>query len=112
MQFLSGMLTARTVYAFQADAAVLLGLHRHVHGHRTMSSLLHPGESNLFSELRENGYYVWMNDRNDLFAGQIEGWAESNADEIYYCGQVKPAPRAVNGRENETQTYIRTLMGN
>ena len=59
------------------------GLYPHVHGHRTMSSLLHPGESNLFSELRENGYYVWMNDRNDLFAGQIEGWAESNADEIY-----------------------------
>lgn len=45
------------------------GLYPHVHGHRTMSSLLHPGELNLFSELRENGYYVWMNDRNDLFAG-------------------------------------------
>lgn len=21
--------------------------------------------------------------------GRFEGWAESNADEIYYCGQVK-----------------------
>ena len=70
-----------------------------------MSSLLHPGESNLFSELRENGYYVWMNDRNDLFAGQIEGWAESNADEIYYCGQVKPAPRAVN-RQGERNADV------
>ena len=88
------------------------GLYPHVHGHRTMSSLLHPGESNLFSELRENGYYVWMNDRNDLFAGQIEGWAESNADEIYYCGQVKPAPRAVNRQGERNATYIRTLMGN
>lgn len=81
------------------------GLYPHVHGHRTMSSLLHPGESNLFSELRENGYYVWMNDRNDLFAGQIEGWAESNADEIYYCGQVKPAPRAVN-RQGERNADV------
>ena len=74
-----------------------------------MSSLLHPGESNLFSELRENGYYVWMNDRNDLFAGQIEGWAESNADEIYYCGQVKPAPRAVN-RQGERNADVHQMM--
>lgn len=68
------------------------GLYPHVNGHRTMSYLLHPGEENLFSELKENGYYVWMNDRNDLFAGQIEGWAESNADEIFYCGDRTPAP--------------------
>lgn len=74
------------------------GLYRHVNGHRTMSYLLHPGEENLFSELRENGYHVWMNDRNDLFAGQIEGWAETNADEIFYSGQVKPAPGAVHGQ--------------
>lgn len=46
-----------------------------------------------------------MNDRNDLFAGQIEGWAESNADEIYYCGQVKPAPRAVN-RQGERNADV------
>ncbi|WP_312425862.1 sulfatase-like hydrolase/transferase [Lacrimispora sp.] len=68
------------------------GLYPHVHGHRTMSHLLHPGEDNLFSELRAAGYYVWMNARNDLFAGQIEGWAESNADEIFYGGNVPQAP--------------------
>lgn len=34
------------------------GLYPHVHGHRTMSHLLHPGEENLFSELRDAGYYV------------------------------------------------------
>ena len=68
------------------------GLYPHVRGHRTMSYLLHPGEENLFSELRENGYYVWMNARNDLFAGQMPGWAESNADIIFYGGEVPPAP--------------------
>mgnify|MGYP000871444636 FL=1 len=67
------------------------GLYPHVHGHRTMSYLLHPDEKNLFSELKETGYHVWMNARNDLFAGQIAGWAESNADEIFYGGDV-PAP--------------------
>lgn len=60
------------------------GLYPHVNGHRTMQYLLHPGEDNLFSEARKAGYYVWMNDRNDLFAGQVPGWMESNADEIFY----------------------------
>lgn len=52
-----------------------------------MSYLLHPGEDTLFSELKRAGYYVWMNDRNDLFAGQVPGWMESNADEIYYASK-------------------------
>ncbi len=63
------------------------GLYPHVNGHRTMAHLLHPDEPNLFGELKDAGYYVWMNDRNDLLAGQIEGWAESQADEIFYGGQ-------------------------
>ena len=37
-----------------------------------------------------------MNARNDLFAGQIEGWPESNADEIFYGGNVPKAPGPVN----------------
>lgn len=73
------------------------GLYPHVHGHRTMSYLLQPGEESLFSELKEAGYYVWMNTRNDLFAGQIEGWAESHADEIFYGETIPRAP----GPENE-----------
>ncbi len=68
------------------------GLYPHVHGHRTMSYLLHPGETTLLKELRDSGYYVWMNDRNDLTAGQIPGWTESHADEIFYSGQCTPAP--------------------
>lgn len=68
------------------------GLYPHVHGHRTMSHLLHPGEETLFSELKDAGYYVWMNARNDLYAGQIEGWAEANADEIFYGGDAERAP--------------------
>ena len=68
------------------------GLYPHVRGHRTMSYLLHPGEDSLLKELKESGYYVWMNDRNDLTAGQIPGWTESHADEIYYGGQHRGAP--------------------
>ena len=50
----------------------------------------------MLKELKEAGYYVWMNDRNDLTAGQIPGWTESHATEIYYSGQKKQGPGNVN----------------
>lgn len=75
--------------------SLFTGLYPHVNGHRTMSYLLHEQEDSIFKELKNNGYYVWMNDRNDLIAGQIPGLAESHADEIFYGGQVCPAPGPV-----------------
>lgn len=71
------------------------GLYPHVNGHRTMTHLLRPGEASLFGELRTAGYHVWMNDRNDLCAGQYDGWVESQADEIFYPGLGRRAPGAV-----------------
>lgn len=72
------------------------GLYPHVNGHRTMGHLLHAHEDSLFRELKNAGYYVWMNDRNDLVAGQIPGLAESHASEIYYGGQRKLGPGPEN----------------
>ncbi|MCI8517925.1 MAG: sulfatase-like hydrolase/transferase [Hungatella sp.] len=72
------------------------GLYPHVNGHRTMSYLLRPGEDSLLKELKEAGYYVWMNDRNDLTAGQYEGWTQEHADEIFYGVSKKPAPGPVD----------------
>lgn len=68
------------------------GLYPHVRGHRTMSYLLREGESSLFQELKDAGYYVWMNARNDLVAGQIPGLLEKHASEIYYGGEAPEAP--------------------
>lgn len=69
------------------------GLYPHVHGHRTMSYLLRPGEKNLFSQLKSAGYSVWMNDRNDLCAAQYPGWVESQADVIFSgTGPAAPGP--------------------
>lgn len=81
------------------------GLYPHVHGHRTMSYLLRPGEENLFSELKAAGYHIWMNARNDLFAGQIAGWAESNADEIFYGGDIPAAPGPERNEETLKDRY-------
>lgn len=68
------------------------GLYPHTKGHRTMSYLLRDGESSLFSELKDAGYHVWMNARNDLVAGQTPGLLERHASEIYYGGNAPAAP--------------------
>lgn len=67
----------------------LTGLYPHVLGHRTMNYLLREGETSLFQELKDAGYYVWMNARNDLVAGQHPGLAASHASEIYYGEKIK-----------------------
>ena len=90
------------------------GLYPHTMGHRTMSYLLHPGEASLFSELKRAGYYVWMNSRNDLFAGQIPGWVEANASEVYYGGNAPAAPGCVTPPDREGKdryTHFRGQLG-
>ena len=68
------------------------GLYPHTTGHRTMGYLLRSHETSLLKELKEAGYYVWANARNDLVAGQTEGMIESHVTEMFYGGNVPPAP--------------------
>lgn len=72
------------------------GLYPHVNGHRTMQHLLHQSDSTLLSELKNAGYYVWMNDRNDLLAGQVPGIMGAHADEVFYASLTEPAPGPEN----------------
>ena len=58
------------------------GLYPHVHGHRTMSYMIHPGEPILLNELRDAGYYVWTNERGDLIPGEGVNPYRNYADEI------------------------------
>lgn len=84
------------------------GLYPHVHGHRTMSYLLREGESSIFKELKDAGYYVWMNARNDLVAGQIPGLVEKHATEIYYGGETPDAPgpeKSLRGQPGNKNYY-------
>lgn len=61
----------------------LTGLYPHVRGHRTMNHMLHQDEKSLFRELKEAGYFVWMNDRNDFLPAQVEGVFDENSSEFY-----------------------------
>lgn len=74
----------------------MTGLYPHVEGHRTMGHLLHTHETSLLKELKDAGYYVWSNARNDLVAEQLPGQIESHVTELYYGGNTAPAPGPVN----------------
>ena len=74
----------------------LTGLYPHTRGHRTMQYLLREDEPSLFSELKDAGYYVWMNARNDLVAGQFPGLADRHASEIYYYDKDEKESAAVS----------------
>ena len=76
------------------------GLYPHVRGHRTMAYLLREGEESIFSELKKQGYYVWMNARNDLVSAQDDSLLEYHANEIYYGGHSRRAPGPVDMKKN------------
>lgn len=80
------------------------GLYPHVNGHRTMTHLLRAGEESIFSELKKEGYHVWMNARNDLIAAQNEDSLYYHASEIYYGGNV-PKPKTTV-RPNEEKSPL------
>lgn len=46
------------------------GWYPHVAGHRTMNHMMHQGEPVLLKRLKDSGYHVWMNQRNDLLPAQ------------------------------------------
>lgn len=64
------------------------GLYPHVNGHRTMYHELHSHETSLLKELKDAGYYVWMNARNDFLAGQEDGIFDKHATETFYGGDI------------------------
>lgn len=85
------------------------GLYPHVRGHRTMGYLLRQDEPSLLKELKDAGYYVWANARNDLVAAQMDGLMESHVTELYYGGNAAPAPGPCSahprGKPGDPQFY-------
>lgn len=50
------------------------GWYPHVAGHRTMNHMMHKNEPVLLKYLKDSGYNVWMNQRNDLLPAQEPGY--------------------------------------
>ncbi len=85
------------------------GLYPHTAGHRTMGHLLRSHETSLLKELKEAGYYVWANARNDLVSANTPGLIESHVTELFYGGNVPAAPGPADphyrGRPGSPQFY-------
>ena len=65
------------------------GWYPHVAGHRTMTHMMHAHEPVLLNYLKESGYHIWMNQRNDLLPAQHEGYYKNYCD-TYYVPDRKP----------------------
>jgi arylsulfatase A-like enzyme len=52
------------------------GWYPHVRGHRTMHHMMKADEPVLLKQLKDNGYYVWMQNRNDLIPAQEKRFGE------------------------------------
>ncbi len=77
----------------------MTGLYPHTKGHRTMSYLLHEDEENLFSDLKNAGYYTVSSTRGDLMAGQCKKYHKELIDKYLMFSHVKtPATVVKSGR--------------
>lgn len=65
------------------------GWYPHVAGHRTMTHMLREHEPVLLKYLKESGYHVWMNQRNDLLPAQKPGFYRDYCT-TYYILPEKP----------------------
>lgn len=69
------------------------GWYPHVAGHRTMNHMMHEHEPVLLKRLKDHGYHVWMNQRNDLLPAQNPGYYEEYCDTYFKLGEgQRPDP--------------------
>lgn len=85
----------------------MTGNYPHTNGHRTMSYLLQPDEDNLFTDMKNAGYYTISSARGDLMAGQYKKYHRKNIDKYLMFNRVKTPitfVKAVRG-EKGSDTY-------
>ena len=87
----------------------LTGLYPHVFGHRTQDQVIKSECSPMFKELKDSGYFVWMNNRNDFIPNyNVEAFKE-NASTVYF--PRGPIVRVHDADTNEHPNWTsRTFM--
>jgi len=73
------------------------GWYPHVRGHRTMHHMMQQDEPVLLKELKDNGYFVWMNNRNDLLPAQNKNYHKDYCDILFKASGVDLA-KMMQGR--------------
>lgn len=59
------------------------GWYPHVSGHRTMNHMMHDHEPVLLKYLKDAGYRVWMNQRNDLLPAQYKAYYKAYCTDYF-----------------------------
>lgn len=67
------------------------GWYPHVNGHRTMNHMMREHEPVLLKYLKDSGYHVWMNQRNDLLPAQDPDYYKAYCS-TYFTLPQKPDP--------------------
>lgn len=63
-------------------------------------------------ELKNAGWHVWMNERNDFLPAQVDGIFEKHTDEIFYGNSAAPGPENPIARgEKGSDTYYSFFNG-
>lgn len=88
------------------------GWYPHVAGHRTMEHMLHPHEPVLLRYLKDTGYHVWMNQRNDLLPAQHPENYEKYCSTYFRLAEAPEKPPAENWRgEPGSSNYYSFFRG-
>ncbi len=67
------------------------GWYPHVAGHRTMNHMMRDHEPVLLKRLKEHGYHVWINQRNDLIPAQNPEYYRNYCNTYFRLKQVPDA---------------------
>ncbi len=88
------------------------GWYPHVAGHRTMKHMMQPHEPVLLKELKDNGYHVWMNMRNDLLPAQRKNYTAEYCDSYFIPDKIPSLPLKQAWRGSpEGEDYYGFLQG-
>ena len=79
----------------------MTGFYPHTKGHRTMSYLLHEDEENLFSDMKNAGYFTVSSTRGDLMAGQLRKYHKELIDRYLMFSPVRTPATVVKSKRGE-----------
>ncbi|QUI22497.1 sulfatase-like hydrolase/transferase [Vallitalea pronyensis] len=87
------------------------GWYPHVRGHRTISYMMHKDEPVLLKELKDEGYHVWINGRNDLVPADGNQPFKDYAHIVFNPKNIEAVSGEVERGEKGSDNYYSQYRG-